>query len=131
MSNTALLSFKAKPTLYHRHLLFKIRYRYRKHDDDRGYKLEHECRHIEAQRDGVHQPEQYRAEHNADGAGEDAALPHDNTAYEQRGQRDGDHAGSDVYIDGLLRLSQKTAGQRREGACDAQADYGRERGVYR
>ena len=106
-SGTSFRVREAAPQL--RPLLLEIRAGDGEHHDDRGDELQHEGRHVEAEGDGVDEPEDEGAEDHADGAHEDAAAAQDRPADEEGGEGDGDHAGADVDVDGFLGLREEAA----------------------
>lgn len=117
------------PAADHRQLRFEIRNRNGKHDDDRRHQLQHKCRHIQPQRNGIDQPEDHRAQNRADGTQEDPAAVKHGAADQQRGKGDGHHALPNVDVHGFLVLGKQTARERGEAAGDAQTDRCRYRWV--
>ena len=96
------------------------------YDDRGGDQLQHGGRHVEPQRDCIHQTEDEGAQHHTDGALRNAPTAHEGATDQETGKGNRHHASADVDVHGLLGLGQKATGKGGEGVRHTEADGGGE-----
>ena len=89
-------SFQLRP------LPFQVRTGNSQNDDHRGYQLQHKCRHVKSQCNGIHQTENKGTKNHSHRSYKDPAFSQDGTADEKGSQCDGNHSLTDVDIHRFL-----------------------------